>query len=148
MLVLATMLWSAPSFASSDSEDILTMERESLNAWMHGDSSKALNSLDQEITYFHAVTDGRLEGAPAVKSLFDQYGGRPIFDRYEMLKPKVQLNGNTAVLTYCLVQHVGAVSTRWNATQVYAKKKGGWRVIHSHFSQTRPAPQTSSTSAP
>jgi hypothetical protein len=40
------------------------------------------------------------------------------------------------VLTYILVRHVGASTTRWNATQVYQRKKDGWRVIHSHWSVT------------
>ena len=77
-------------------------------------------------------------GLPAVKALFDGYRGRPLFDSYEMAEPKVQASGDTAVLTYILVRHIGTMTTRWNATQVYRQKKEGWRIIHSHWSVTRP----------
>ena len=55
-----------------------------------------------------------------------------------MADAKVQSSGDTAVLTYVLVRHVGTATTRWNATQVYQRKKEGRRIIHSHWSATRP----------
>ena len=84
------------------------------------------------------MTDKRLEGLPALKALFEAYRGKPLFDSYEMADAKVQSSGDTAVLTYVLVRHVGTATTRWNATQVYQRKKEGWRIIHSHWSATRP----------
>jgi hypothetical protein len=33
----------------------------------------------------------------------------------------------------------GTVTSRWNATQVYQRKNEGWRIIHSHWSETRSA---------
>jgi hypothetical protein len=42
-------------------------------------------------------------------------------------------------LTYTLVRHLGTTTSRWNATQVYQRKKEGWRIVHSHWSATRPA---------
>jgi hypothetical protein len=71
-----------------------------------------------------------------VKELFERYRGTPLFDAYEMADPKIQAAGDIAVLTYILVQHMGAATSRWNATQVYQRKKDGWRVIHSHWSAT------------
>ncbi len=53
-----------------------------------------------------------------------------------MADPKVQTTGDAAILTYLLVSHAGAATTRWNATQVYQRKRDGWRVIHSHWSVT------------
>jgi len=69
-----------------------------------------------------------------VKEIYDRFRGTPLFQSYEILSPKVQVSGNVAVLTYRLAQHVGANTAVWNATQVYEKKKEGWRIIHSHFS--------------
>ncbi len=46
-----------------------------------------------------------------------------------------------AILSYRLVTQNGADARTWNATEVYQKKKAGWRVIHSHFSQVGGAPQ-------
>jgi ketosteroid isomerase-like protein len=121
--------------------EVLAMERKAMDGWQQGDPGPALAISDPEITYFHAVTDKRLDGLPALKALFEGYRGRPLFDSYEMAEPKVQASGDTAVLTYILVRHIGTVTTRWNATQVYQRKKEGWRVIHSHWSVTKPADQ-------
>jgi len=93
---------------------------------------------DTEITYFHVMSEKRLDGFAAVKALVDPYRGRPLYDGYDMLEPKVQVAGEVAVLTYILVQRRGLVTNRWNSTQVYQRKAGGWRLIHSHWSQNAP----------
>jgi hypothetical protein len=117
--------------------EVLALERTTLDGWQVGNPDPLLAISDPEITYFHVVTDKRLDGLPAVKALFESYRGRPLFDSYEMAEPKVQASGDTAVLTYTLVRHVGTATTRWNATQVYQRKKEGWRIIHSHWSATQ-----------
>jgi hypothetical protein len=120
--------------------EVLALERTTLDGWQMGNPDPLLAISDPEITYFHVVTDKRLDGLPAVKALFEGYRGRPLFDSYEMADPKVQSSGDTAVLTYTLVRHVGAATSRWNATQVYQRKKEGWRIIHSHWSATKAEP--------
>jgi ketosteroid isomerase-like protein len=116
--------------------EILAMERRTLDGWGAGNPDPLLVISDPEITYFHVVVGGRLDGLPAVKALFERYRGRPLFDSYEMADPKVQLAGDAAILSYTLVRHTGASTTRWNATQVYQHKKEGWRIIHSHWSES------------
>lgn len=117
---------------------IIAIERESMDAWMRGDPDRATRSLDPEVTYFHVMTEKRLDGLPAVKKLFEGYRGVALFDSYEMLDPKVQTSGDTAILTYILLRRIGNTTSRWNATQVYTRKKEGWRVIHTHWSATNP----------
>ena len=120
--------------------EVLALERTTLDGWQVGNPDPLLAISDPDITYFHVVTDKRLDGLPALKALFEAYRGRPLFDSYEMADPKVQAGGDTVVLTYTLVRHLGTATTRWNATQVYQRKKEGWRIVHSHWSATRPEP--------
>lgn len=65
--------------------------------------------------------------------------------RYDMINPIVQAEGDTAVLTYNLVNYgkpTGStketVLARWNATQVYRRIGGAWRIAHTHWSFTQP----------
>ena len=125
---------AADSNAEAERE-ILALERQAMEGWLKGDPDPLLAISDTEITYVHVMTDKRLDGLPAVKALFEAYRGRPLFDSYEITDPKVQLSGETAVLTYHFVSHNGSVERHWNATQVYQRKKEGWRVIHTHWSQ-------------
>jgi ketosteroid isomerase-like protein len=119
--------------------EILALERQAMDGWQNGNPDPTLAVADPEITYFHVVTDKRLEGLPALRALCEGYRGRPLFDSYELAEPKVQTSGDTAILTYILVMRMGTATTRWNATQVYQRKKEGWRVIHSHWSENKPA---------
>jgi ketosteroid isomerase-like protein len=100
-----------------------------------------LAASDPDITLFHVITGGRIEGVAAVKELYAPFAGRPLYDSYQIENPKVQSGGDMAVLSYQLVTHNGDLTRKWNATEVYQKKKAGWRVIHSHFSSTAGAPQ-------
>jgi ketosteroid isomerase-like protein len=119
--------------------EILALERQAMDGWQTGNPDPMLAISDPDITWFHIMTDKRLDGLPAVKALFESYRGMPLFDSYEMAGPKVQTSGDIAVLTYILVRHTGSATSRWNATQVYQRKKDGWRIIHSHWSATKPS---------
>jgi ketosteroid isomerase-like protein len=116
---------------------ILALERQGMDGWTKGDPGPQLATFAPEITYFHIMTDKRLDGLPAVKELYERFRGTPLFDSYEIVDPSVQVAGDVAVLTYIFVRHNGDATSRWNATEVYQRKKDGWRIIHTHFSATR-----------
>ena len=144
MLACAAAAALCGALAAADQNDattreIVALERKGLDGWQMGNPDPVLAISDPGITYFHAVTDKRVDGLPALKALFEGYRGRPLFDSYEMAEPKVQTSGETAILTYILVRHIGTATTHWNATQVYQRNKEGWRIIHSHWSVTKPA---------
>lgn len=130
---------SAAGQTGDITREILALERQAMDGWQKGNPDPVLAMSDASITYFHAVVNKRLDGLPALKALFESYRGMPLFDSYELAEPKVQTAGETAILTYILVRHVGGATTRWNATQVYQRKQEGWRVIHSHWSEAKPA---------
>ncbi len=131
--LLGCAAWAAEPTADVASE-ILRIERASLDGWLKGDPGPMLASLDPQVTFIHVMTDKRLEGAAAVKALFETYRGTPLFENYEIIEPKVVAAGSVAVLTYQLAQRNGSTVKRWNGTQVYERKSGGWKVIHTHWS--------------
>ena len=140
-LCIATALAGTAASAASPDEtirEILTLERRAMDGWLKGDPEPLLALSDSEITYFHVMTEKRLDGLPAVKAIVEPFRGRVLFDSYEMLEPKVQLGGDMAVLTYVLARRNGSTTSRWNATQVYQRRPEGWRIIHTHWSMTQP----------
>jgi ketosteroid isomerase-like protein len=137
----AALMCGMPAFAQPKPDaatEILALERQAMDGWLKGDPDPVLAITSPEITYFHIMTEKRTDGLPALKALFETYRGTPLFDSYEIVDPKIQTSGDMAVLTYLLVRHNAAASSRWNATQVYQRGEGGWRIIHTHYSQTRP----------
>jgi hypothetical protein len=132
-------LWT-PAWAGSEADtarSLLALERQAMDGWLKGDPDPQLTISDPDITYIHEAAGKRLEGMAALKEFYAQYRGVPLFDSYEILSPKVQEIGDVAVLTYQLAQHRGSATRYWNATQIYAKKPEGWRVIHPHWSAAR-----------
>jgi hypothetical protein len=131
----------APVWADSGSDpalEVLALERQAMDGWLTGNPDPQLAISDPQITYYHVMLEKRIEGLPQLKELFERYRGMPLFDGYEILNPKVQLSGEIAVLTYQLARRNGSTTTHWNATQVYQRRKEGWRVIHTHWSETKP----------
>ena len=139
VLAIAAALMSAPTCAGADAaQEVLALERQAMDGWLKGNPEPQLAILDAQVTYIHdGVLERRLEGLAAVKEMFEAYRGIALFDGYEILNPVVQTAGDVAVLTYRLAQSRGSATTYWNGTQVYWKKKEGWRVIHSHWSAAR-----------
>jgi ketosteroid isomerase-like protein len=123
--------------AADPKQEILALERQGMEGWLKGDPDPFLAISDPDITYIHIMTGKRLDGLPAVRALYETYRGRPLFDSYEITDPKVQLSGDTAILTYHFVSHNGSAERHWNATQVYQHKNEGWRIIHTHWSQVQ-----------
>ena len=136
--ILAAMC-SLSGFQDSSSQiekELVAMERASMDGWLKGNSGPMLTASDPDITLFHVMTERRIEGVAAVKALYDGYGGRPLFDSYQIVNPKARSGGDMAVLSYQLVTRNGDATRNWNATQVYQRKIGVWKVIHTHFSAT------------
>jgi quercetin dioxygenase-like cupin family protein len=62
-----------------------------------------------------------------------------------MIDPRVQVDGNLAVLSFNLVDYgkpTGSTQeiavARWNATEVYRRDAGEWRIMHTHWSFMQP----------
>jgi len=140
-LMLAAAAWCvAPARAEANDQilrDLVALEHQAMDGWIAGNPDPAMALADAGITYIHAAADKRLVGLPAVKALYERFRGTPLFDKYEILDPQVQVAGPVAVLTYRFVRHNGTAAEEWNATQVYERKQEGWRVIHAHWSQVR-----------
>ena len=64
--------------------------------------------------------------------------------RFDMLTPRVQVVGDTAVVTYTrlmtFAQQPPAHFAAFNETRVFAKTEAGWKMVHFHRSK---APVTS-----
>jgi len=128
-------------------DEIVALERAALDRWVRLDPQGYIDLFAPEMTYFDPQRDKRIDGADAMKAAL-----APIKDlklpftnpRYDMIDPHLQTHGDVALLTFNLVSHGTLpgkgeiVVARWNSTEVYARLQGKWRIIHSHWSYTKP----------
>lgn len=123
-------------------EGIIALERAALDRWGSGDPQGYLGTYAPDVTYFAPGGERRVDGLGAMKELLIPITGKIKVDHYEMIGPKVQRMGDVAVLSYILVSHAkrpnGAVIVYWNSTAVYGRIGGKWKIIHSHWSYTKP----------
>jgi len=117
---------------------ILGLEREALRRWANGDVGGFLEVSDPHISYFDPFVEKRVDGYATLATLYHQMRGGVRIDRYEIIDPKVQDLGDTAVLTFIFESQTPIGTERWNTTEVYHKTAAGWRIVHTHWAINQP----------
>jgi len=129
--------------AHSAADSVIAAEKAALDRWGRGDPQGYIETFAPEITYFDPFTEKRVDGLAGMKAMLGKIAGKVHIDRYEMLNPRVQQSGDIAVLSFNLASHVrkpdgSPMVVRWNSTEVYRRMSGKWRIIHNHWSFTKP----------
>jgi hypothetical protein len=116
---------------------IIAMESAALKRWGNGDPSGFLEISAPDVVYFDPYLEVRIDGLEALTQLYKTIWGRVHFDRFELLNPYMQTDGELAVLTFNFVSYAGDQNTRWNCTEVYRHVGDSWQIIQTHWSYTR-----------
>src|ERR1043166_3742998 len=124
-------------------DTIIALERAALDRWGRGDPTGYVETYARAVTSFDPFAAKRVDGIDSIKAMLEPITGKVHIDSYEMLNPRVQPAGDVAVLSFNLVSHVknpdGSPRTvRWNSTEVYRRIGGRGRIIHNHWSFTKP----------
>jgi ketosteroid isomerase-like protein len=118
---------------------IIALERAALDRSDKLDADGFLELSDPGVVYIDPSLEQPIVGLENLRKYYNSFsdGGTPAAG--EMLNSKVQVTGDTAVLTFNYRRKDGK-EPRWNATEVYHKTKGGWRIVHTHWSYIKPQP--------
>jgi uncharacterized protein (TIGR02246 family) len=127
---------------------IISLERSALDRWIRADPDGYLSLYANDATYFDPFREKRVDGLDELNARMAPMRGMTLpftEPRYEMIGPRVDVEGNVAVLSFNLVNYgkpSGSaderVLARWNATEVYRRQNGAWRIIHTHWSFIQP----------
>lgn len=121
-------------------ETIIALETEALDAWHKGNPSPFLELYAKDFTYFDPAMEIRLDGLERIKELYESMRGKIKMDNFEIVNPRVQVVDSMAVLTYNLHSYAGKSVWKENCTEVYRLEENNkWKIIHSHWSLTKPA---------
>jgi ketosteroid isomerase-like protein len=120
--------------------ELMTVEKAAMERWRKGDPRGFIELYAPEITYFDTGTPQRLNGLEAMRAEYVQREGKIHYDVMEFIGPRVQVQGDMAVLTYRFfstrLNPDGSIASRtpWNCSEVYARMAGKWRILHNHWS--------------
>jgi ketosteroid isomerase-like protein len=115
--------------------EVFVLEQAAMTRWCNGDPDGFLEISAEDVTYFDPFIPRLIDGLAALRAYYDTLRGRIFASHYEFLDARVQEAGDTAVLTYRFHSWGGTEETmRWNCTEVFRRGKGGWRIIHTHWS--------------
>lgn len=126
---------------SAAGETILAMERAIWDAFEKGDTGPIEDYFSESITVLGSGAAYRTTGKRAVlKSLNDMLASVK-FTGHQILDPKIEVHGGTAILTYYYTQSMQAggqmMTETGKITTIFADEDGTWRVVH-HHSTTNP----------
>jgi ketosteroid isomerase-like protein len=131
------------TFAESSQQtiaaQIIAREKASFEAWQRKDKAFFADFIADDATYF-APLSPYLEVEPKVNFLpkFEQYAEVIKYNDFQMYNPRVQVYGETAVLTYnsSVSLSMGGQPMNYTGkmTSVYVKQGNTWRVVHGHES--------------
>ncbi|MHC3125387.1 YybH family protein [Acinetobacter sp. GN11] len=126
-------------------KEVFELERSFNERWSTGDNSGYLDNYHEDISYFDPALESLLVGRDAVVDHIEKLYKNPLIVRSEYLNPHVITSeaGDLAILSYNLRSYVtddnGAekLLRAWNATEVYQKISGAWRIVHSNWAITQ-----------
>lgn len=142
MLAAGFVLFAATPALAEDNprvaSEIMALARSQWAAEISGKSAaEQLASVADDYTEFNPDYSTRIDGkAMALRLAAVPAGGKTIFG--DMLNPKVQVYGDTAILTYNyagLTQETNqkVMPSTAKSTRVYVRQNGKWWLVHANF---------------
>jgi hypothetical protein len=117
--------------------EVIALETAALQRWLAGDPSGFLEISDEDVVYFDPFLGRRLDGHSALTDYYEALRGKIRAPRFEIVNPKTQSFSDSVVLTFNFVSwSESGEATRWNCTEVYARRAGAWKIVQTHWSFT------------
>lgn len=125
--------------SKAEAQDVIDVLQIMGKAYAHGDIAEYIKHLDNQCSVFDEHKNKMVVGKDAViaalKEKFakrSQKGAEHILS-YTIVQPYVRVNGDTAVVTYRVIEEVGDPHPRkleGAMSDVFTKEKGQWMKIH------------------
>ncbi len=132
---------SATAYDMVTAEHIVSLEKQALDLWFNGQTSGYDKLWSREsFSYFDGAVTKRIDSHEQIEEVLKTIEGKLFApEGYRFENPRVQLFGDTAILTYQLYAKTTLIDMQYNCIEVYHKESNGeWHVIHSTWSFIRP----------
>jgi ketosteroid isomerase-like protein len=120
--------------------NILSLEKAAMERWRNGDPWGFVELSTEQSSYIDPGLTRPIFGLQELTTYMQQLEGEIHYQGSEFIDPKVVTFEDVAVLSYnyrsSVIARDGTImsQTPWNATKVYFRLEGKWRIIHTHLS--------------
>jgi len=120
-------------------DEVLHLTGRMLEAMYTSDSEVHRAHCSEDMSSFEwYIAPYRIDGADFHLALIEAGGNSPV-TRFDMLTPRVQIYGDTAIVNYTLLRttagrDITTTFSRMNETRVFVKFDGVWKMVHLHKS--------------
>ena len=138
-LVLALGVIATEAASKDVADEIISITKAQWAAEMKKDSSTAMKNIASDYTEFNFTYPTRLDGKELNQRLAEaQAEASGDLIAAEMANEKVQVYGDTAILTYNVIGAIkekdGTVEPlRAKSTRVYIRENNRWMLVHANF---------------
>jgi ketosteroid isomerase-like protein len=139
--MIESALLEAARFNETERE-LLEITWKMLHAIHSGDATAYAEFSTPDLSCFEDVCNYRVDGLEFHLALIRQTGQTPDLQptRFDILTPRVQIYGDTGIVTYTrLMTYDKAGTPTWktfNETRVFIRQDGKWKMAHFHRSPT------------
>src|SRR5208283_4843869 len=91
----------------------------------------------KDITYFDPSLKTRIDSLDAFRKLLTPLIGQIHIPSHRMDKPLIRVFGDIAVLSFTDVFAIDKDTARWHATEIYLHREKDWKLIHSHWTESK-----------
>ena len=120
--------------------EILLLEKAAMERWRNGDPMGFVELAAEDILYVDPGLPKPILGLDEYRKQLKGLGGKIHYQRSEFLGARVVMVGEAALLTYnyrsSVLSEQGLVisQTPWNTTEVFFRREGAWKTVHTHWS--------------
>lgn len=126
--------------SSKTMEELISLEKEAMERWRQGDPWGFVELSAEDLIYVDPGQTRPIHGMDKFTAYMKQLEGRIDYQGSEFIDPRVVVVGDAAVLSYNYRSSAftpgGTLirQTPWNVTEVYFRRDGEWRIVHTHWS--------------
>ncbi len=142
-VVVPVPVENSPAAEQGVLAELMALEKGAMERWRKGDPWGFIEISDEDVSYFDTGTPQRIDGKSALSAEYKTREGKIFFDVMDFVAPQTRICGDMAVLFYRFLStwlnEDGSVARRtpWNCTEVFRRREGDWKIIHTHWSFIR-----------
>jgi ketosteroid isomerase-like protein len=108
-----------------------------MDRWAQGDTVGFVDIDAADITLFDDIAARRrIDGVAELRKYLASFQGKTLPTQYVVVDPQVRIDGDFAVLKFRYEPRSTDRNSflRWQASSVYRRIAGEWRIVHAHWS--------------